>query len=191
MAFVSCISVSAEDGRAISVYVDSKKVVFDSEPYLSEAHTMVPMRAVMEALGATVSWEENNKTATAVKNSVITKFSIGSHDYYKNGGLEYMPVAAVQLNNRTYVPLRAISESFGFKVDWDGDTDSVYITSENKSDPEENIYYIKGSKGGYLTYSRDFPRGHVGVGECGRRAEAVSHIHHERLVQSSGYVLPY
>ena len=64
-----------------------------------------------------------------------------------------MPVAAVQLNNRTYVPLRAISESFGFKVEWDGETDSVYITSMNKSNPSENIYYIKGSKGGYLAYS--------------------------------------
>ncbi|MBQ8525211.1 MAG: hypothetical protein IJ460_00600 [Clostridia bacterium] len=144
-------SAYAKDSRAISVYVDNNRIVFDSQPYLNQGYTMVPMRAIMEALGASVSWEEDSKTATAIYSSDITKFTIGSHDYYKNGAMQYMPAPAQQLNDRTYVPLRAISEGFGFKVDWDGETSTVYITSQKASDPQENIYYLKGANGGYLT----------------------------------------
>ena len=151
--FLMCaLCTGAAASNNISVYVEGEKVVFDTDPYITDGHTMVPMRGVMEALGATVSWEENNKTATAIKNSVITKFAIGSHDYYKNGAIEYMDAPAVQLNSRTYVPLRAISESFGFKVEWDEASNSVYITSGALSYPEENIYYIKSANGRYLTY---------------------------------------
>lgn len=145
----------ADEGRIISIYVDNVRVEFDSHPYIHEGHTMVPMRGVMEALGAKVSWEENNQTASAFKNSVITKFTIGSYDYYKNGALEYMPAAACMHGGRTYVPLRAISESFGFKVSWEESTSTIYITSENMADPEENIYYIKGESGKYLSSADD------------------------------------
>ena len=149
------VTAQATDHNTISVYVDDAKIIFDSEPYLNNGYTMVPMRAIMEALGASVSWEENSKTATAIQNMNITKFTIGSHDYYRNGALQYMPVAAQQTNDRTYVPLRAISEGFGYSVEWDDITSTVYIYSQKESNPEENIYYIKGSNGGYLTLTQE------------------------------------
>lgn len=157
-AFIICALTTpamADENRIISVYVDNVRVEFDTHPYIHEGHTMVPMRGVMEALGAKVSWEENNQTASAFKNSVITKFTIGSCDYYKNGALEYMPAAACMHGGRTYVPLRTISESFGFKVSWEESTSTIYITSENMADPEENIYYIKGETGKYLSSADD------------------------------------
>lgn len=149
------VTAQATDHNTISVYVDDTKIIFDSEPYLNNGYTMVPMRAIMEVLGASVSWEENSKTATAIQNMNITKFTIGSHDYYRNGALQYMPVAAQQANDRTYVPLRAISEGFGYSVEWDDITSTVYISSQKESIPEENIYYIKGSNGGYLTLTQE------------------------------------
>lgn len=147
--------VQAAEHTDISVYVDNEKISFDTEPYLKGGYTMVPMRAIMEALGASVSWEEESRTATAVQNVNITKFTIGSHDYYRNGALQYMPMAAEQVNDRTYVPLRAISEGFGYQVNWDDNTSTVYIISQKKSVPEENIYYIQGKDGGYLTLTED------------------------------------
>lgn len=147
--------VQAVEHTDISVYVDNEKISFDTEPYLKGGYTMVPMRAIMEALGASVSWEEESRTATAVQNVNITKFTIGSHDYYRNGALQYMPMAAEQVNDRTYVPLRAISEGFGYQVNWDDNTSTVYITSQKKSVPEENIYYIRGKDGGYLTLTEE------------------------------------
>ena len=142
--------VQANEIENINVYVDDMEISFDTEPYIKSGYTMVPMRAIMEALHATIGWEEETKTATAVQGADITKFIIGSHDYYKNGALQYMPMAAEQINNRTYVPLRAISECFGYKVDWDGNTNTVYISSQKNSVPEENLYYIKSKDNKYL-----------------------------------------
>ena len=49
---------------AISVYVDGKLILSDCEPYIKNDRTMVPMRAIFEALGAKVEWYNDEQIAT-------------------------------------------------------------------------------------------------------------------------------
>ena len=88
------------------------------------------MRAIFEALGATVDWSSNAQTVTAIKGSTVIKLSIGGYEMYKDSSAVVLDVPAIIVNNRTYVPARVVSEAFDCDVNWDGDTKTVLITDK-------------------------------------------------------------
>ena len=126
--------------EGIKVYVNGKLIEYANPPMMKYSTTMVPMRATLEAMGANVYWDDNAKSAKAVLNTDITKFSIGSSVYYTNGKMGYLPLEAMLVEGNTYIPLRAIAESFGCNVEWNDESGTVNILTENKI--YDNIYYI-------------------------------------------------
>jgi hypothetical protein len=128
-------------GRASDAYyVNDNPIKYNNPPMLKVETTMVPMRATLEAMGATVTWDDYTKTATAIMNNVITRFSIDSAVYYTNGKSGYLPSEALLVEGNTYIPLRAIAESFGCIVDWDDESGTVNITIDTT--PGKSVYYI-------------------------------------------------
>ncbi len=114
--------------QTITVKVDGKAVEFDQPPVLENDRTLVPLRAIFEALGATVEWEDATQTVKASKGDIAISLQIGSKDMFVNGTTKVLDVPAKLLNSRTLVPVRAISEAFGCKVDWEDATQTVIIT---------------------------------------------------------------
>ena len=112
----------------ISVRINGKYVEFDQPPILENGRTLVPLRAIFEALGADVQWDGSTQTVTATKNGTEISLQIGSTRMYVNGSAKTLDVPAKLINSRTLVPVRAISEAFGCKVDWIQDTQTVVIT---------------------------------------------------------------
>ncbi len=100
----------------ISVTVNGKPVHFDQPPVMVEDRTLVPLRAIFEALGATVEW--NDPTVTANKNGINISLQIGSNEMYVNGEVKTLDVPAKLMNDRTFVPIRAVSEAFNCIVNW-------------------------------------------------------------------------
>ena len=118
-ALLFCVPVFAHP--PITVYVDGEKLNFDQPPIIREERTLVPMRKIFEALGAQVFWDEPSQSVTAVSGRDVIVLYIGKAGLYKNGELVYtMPVPAQIINGRTLVPLRAVAESLGCEVGWDG-----------------------------------------------------------------------
>lgn len=114
----------------ITVYVNGTALSFDQPPIIREERTLVPMRAIFQALGASVSWDEPTQTVTAVSGTDVILFRVGEKGLYKNDALVYtMPVPAQIMNDRLLVPLRAVAESMGASVGWDGVDYVVEITS--------------------------------------------------------------
>lgn len=114
----------------ITVFVDRVQVNFDQQPIIKDDRTLVPMRRIFEALDAQVFWDEPSQSVTAVHGTDVILFRIGESGLYKNGKLTYtMPVPAQIINDRTLVPLRAVAESLGCDVAWDGVEYIVDITS--------------------------------------------------------------
>ena len=114
----------------ITVFVDGVQVNFDQQPVIKDDRTLVPMRRIFEALDAEVFWDEPSQSVTAVHGTDVILFRIGKAELYKNGKLTYtMPVPAQIINDRTLVPLRAVAESLGCDVAWDGIDYMVNITS--------------------------------------------------------------
>lgn len=113
----------------IKVLVNGQKVNFDVYPQIENGRTMVPMRAIFEALGATVEWNNETRSVTSVKDDVTISLAIDSTELYVNGSVKTLDVPACIINNRTMVPVRAISEAFGCEVKWNNDERIVVIES--------------------------------------------------------------
>lgn len=111
----------------ISVFVNDEKINFDVNPMLINSRTMVPVRAIFEALGATVTWDNNTQTAKGVLDGVIVEITIGSTNLLKNGETVELDSPAVIVSGRTLVPVRAIAESYDCDVTWYGETQVVEI----------------------------------------------------------------
>ena len=125
------ISAVADDD--ITVLVNGEAVVFtDQTPFIEEGRTLVPMRAIFEALGAIVEWD--GETQTVISYDPVSEVSIvmqiGSNKMFINDKSIELDVAAKIVNDRTVVPVRAIAEGMNSKVDWDGDARTVIVTKE-------------------------------------------------------------
>lgn len=111
----------------ITVMVGGNKVIFDQNPVVKDSRTLVPLRAIFEALGATVNWNPETMTVTSTLGDITVSLTIGSNILTVNGQDITLDVPADVLNGRTLVPVRAISEAFKCNVDWNGDTRTVSI----------------------------------------------------------------
>lgn len=116
------------DPNVIKVRLNGKRLAFDQDPIAESGRTLVPLRAIFEAFGAEVSWDQATQSVTAVKGDTTIKLTLGSTAAYKNGTLITLDVPAKALNGRTLVPVRFIGESFGAEVGWDQATKTVIIT---------------------------------------------------------------
>ena len=96
-------------------------------PLIEDDRTLVPLRCIFEALESDVQWDEEAQTVTATKDGIIINFSIDKREMYVNGNIVLMDVPARLINNRTFVPLRAVSEAFGANVEWNEDNQLITI----------------------------------------------------------------
>jgi len=132
MLMATCISipVMAEEEAGISVLLDGEYVAFDVAPTIIDGRTMVPVRAIFEALGATVDWQQEIQTVVSNKGDSNISLKINDATLYKNGEAITLDVPAQLIENRTLVPVRAISEAYGCYVDWNEWTKTVLIISD-------------------------------------------------------------
>lgn len=124
---VCCFRTAAEGD--ILVYVDGQKVSFDVPPQMINNRTMVPMRAIFEAIGAEVTWDAETRTASSSMNGTVVSIQIGADALVKNGEKIPLDVPAQVIDSRTLVPARAIAESFDCRVLWNGDQRAVRIVT--------------------------------------------------------------
>ena len=123
---------TAED--EIKVAVNGQALTFDQPPIIENGRTLVPFRAIFEALGATVDYDEfpdedggRTQVVTAQKGMKYVYLEIGSTEIFVNGEYQTIDVPAKIVNDRTLVPARAVSEALGAAVDWDNDTRTVIV----------------------------------------------------------------
>lgn len=131
LAVVSTFLTLSLSTRASS---PSIKVLVDDKPLsqsgvMLNGATLVPMRAIFEALGAEVKWEGSTRTVTATKGSTEIRLSLGKTDAYINGALKVLSTPAASVDGTTMVPLRFIGEALGAQVKWEGATKTVYVNS--------------------------------------------------------------
>ncbi|AIQ27489.1 hypothetical protein P40081_04185 [Paenibacillus sp. FSL P4-0081] len=110
--------VKADSVTKITFKVDSKEYSIgalakqnDVPPVIQEQRTLVPIRAVAEALGAEVKWDHATKTATITLDGKVLTMTLGEL-------IEGMDVPAQAIDGRIMVPLRYVSEALGAYVMW-------------------------------------------------------------------------
>jgi len=101
---------------------------FDTSPVLLNGSAFVPVRAVVESLGGTVSWWSADLSTTVSLNGVSLVFKNGSKTAAVNGVKKDLPDAPfISSTGRTMLPLRFIAESLGFGVGWDASNQTITI----------------------------------------------------------------
>jgi len=113
----------------INVTINGEPVVFDGQnPTIVDGRTLVPVRGVFEHLGFDVDWNQGTQTAYLTSADYVVAISIGSAEFTTNGASYALDVPAQIIDGRTMLPIRAVLESVGYNVGWDGHTQTVIIT---------------------------------------------------------------
>lgn len=108
-------------------------------PVIINERTLLPVRAVVEAMGGTVEWNADTQTVTLNRNSDTINLIIGSQTAYLNDNAEVIDAVPIILNDRTMLPIRFIAENFGFTVDWDNENQTVTIREQKAEDSQSEV----------------------------------------------------
>lgn len=112
----------------IRVYLNGEALSLCQPPILRDGSTVVPMRAIFEALGASVTYEGRTKKIVAEKNGTKIELWVGKTDATINGGSKTLSTAVINQNGSAMVPLRFVSEALGAEILWNGTNKTVFIT---------------------------------------------------------------
>ncbi|PKM93350.1 MAG: peptidase C1 [Firmicutes bacterium HGW-Firmicutes-1] len=119
----------------IKVQLNNDKVIFNEKvgfPFLDgNNRVQTPFRVILEMFGAKVTWNENEKMAIAQKGDIIVKVPIGKKYIYRNSDVIINDTNSMLINGRTYLPIRAVMESFGCDVNWSEKEKVIYISNTN------------------------------------------------------------
>lgn len=110
------------------VRLNGKYIKFSNQyPLVVNNRTLIPIRGVSEALGASVDWDGSKACATIKKGNTRVDLYIDRDDAYINGEPYVLDVPAELINNRTMVPIRFVAEALGTEVEWDQETCTVEL----------------------------------------------------------------
>lgn len=120
---------------AVDVKINEVDVQYNDDsgfPFIDkQGRTQVPLRATMESFGATVEWNQASLTATVEKDGISVKVPIGKSIIYIDGVEVANDTVAQIKENRTYLPIRVVLESFGYTVSWENSNVVATIAEES------------------------------------------------------------
>ncbi len=119
--------VDFTDLRELSVTLNGILLNFDQKPFIENGRTLVPVRAIAEAMGAEVTWDGVLKTVTISRGDKTVQLVIGSNEAVVSGEKILMDVSAKIVNERTMVPVRFLSDGLGAQISWDASHYAVRI----------------------------------------------------------------
>ena len=113
------------------IYNDTPVTYDDVKPVNTDGRVMIPFRAALESMGATVDYDDATRHVTASKGTKTIDFTLmdTTINVDDNGAKSTvtMDVPMIIVEDRTLVPIRFMSNALGMQVGWDGDTETVVI----------------------------------------------------------------
>lgn len=130
-----------ESDIPVTIKVNDQYIKTDAKPFLQNSTTFVPIRFVSEALRADdVSWNSQTRTATVISNGKKIELPVNKNYVYVNGQYTSIREGVKLVNNRTFVPLRVVSEIMGAQVNWTQKTYTVNIYKQGVAVPASVSY---------------------------------------------------
>ena len=104
----------------------------DVAPYIMNGSTLIPLRGLLEEMGATFTWDGERRKIGITKEDTEIEMQIFNNLVYVTnniyGRVRYTLAVVPQIkDSRTFVPVRFISEQLGYEVVWEAETQSIYI----------------------------------------------------------------
>lgn len=175
IAFCLLLGVLTAGASDVSVFVNGRGVSSDVAPTIINDRTMLPFRAICEAMQCSVDWQAETSTAVVTGNNITVSaqpdnaiMKISDASISRDATLDVPPVI---INSRLLLPVRAFAEAFGAEVLWNGETRTVHIIYEeilsrgfgtsNRSNmglltkADDKIIYLNPATGAILTEEND------------------------------------
>ncbi len=113
---------------------ESYEKTIDVAPYIVNGSTLIPLRGLLEEMGAEIEWEAAKEKVHITKGNLKLTLQIWNKLVYADdpryGEIRYTLLNYPVINNsRTFIPVRFVSEQLGYNVAWDGATQTITITS--------------------------------------------------------------
>ena len=122
--------------QSVNVSINGVPIRFaGTQPTAMRGRVMVPLRGVLEQMGAFVGWDQVTRTVLAQKSGTDVQLPIGSQTATVNGRTVTLDVPAQIIGGSTMVPLRFLSEALGSEVAWENATRTVMITTSSSTTP--------------------------------------------------------
>jgi len=130
--------VEVTPGKRVVLQIGNKTISFekdgiargyriDEAPFIRNATTYIPVKGVIDKLGAEINWDADSRTVTITSNKKIEMVP-WNKTITIDGNEVQIDNPAIIKNSRTFLPVRIISESLGFKVKWNGKTKEVVVS---------------------------------------------------------------
>lgn len=116
--------------KEIKLRVKGKPFISDLPPVIKEGRTLIPVRAVIMGLGASVDWDDEERKIIVTKGDITVELFIDEYVFYINGKKKELDVPAQLISNRTFVPLRFLALALNINVNYDEENDEVIIGDE-------------------------------------------------------------
>lgn len=130
---ILCVGVASFAENEIAVTVSGESVAFDVSPVIIDGRTYVPVRAIFEAMGAQVEWDEKTQTVYAERLGKTVELTVGEEEADYNGKKVKLDASPLIIDGRTMVPARYAAEGFGYAVEWDGRSRTVTILHDTEN----------------------------------------------------------
>ncbi|WP_342746590.1 copper amine oxidase N-terminal domain-containing protein [Paenibacillus rigui] len=116
--------------KGVKLYVNGEEPTVEVAPFIRDGSTLVPFRAISEALKAEVSWNAEERSVTVTRDGITVKLFIDSAKAYVDGKEVTLEVPAAIVDGNTVVPVRFVSEALKAAVNWESESQSVIITED-------------------------------------------------------------
>ncbi len=105
----------------------------DVAPNIVNGTTLIPLRGLLELMGAEISWNGDNQVIGVTGSEIDITLQIGYKLVFVEdptyGTLRYtLRTVPVIKDSRTFIPVRFVSEQLGYNVAWNGETGEITIT---------------------------------------------------------------
>ena len=115
-----------------AMLVDGRSLVLEAAPVILNSRTLLPIRAVVEAVGGSITWEASTQKVTIVRDDKTVELWIGRNIAGVSGrsvNVDSDPkVVPIIMSGRTLLPLRFVAEALALDVQWDAATKTITIT---------------------------------------------------------------
>ena len=152
---MSSVCFAAEDiteNPSIQLLIEGKLVIPADVPIIKNGSTLLPLRSILTTLGVQnddkhIIWNGEDRSITIIKevakgNSTVSKkifLKIGSNVASIDNADISLDAEAMIYNDKTYIPVRFVSQSLGKKVAWDGKSSMILIRDEDEFNKTKDL----------------------------------------------------
>ena len=120
-------AIGANAQTPVDLKVNESIVKMDSEPFIENGYTLVPLRRTAEALGLKVEWNKNSRSAVVSDTKNTAQIFTGTNTAIVNSTKKAMPQKSLLINGKAYMGVRFLADCFGIEVGWNAKTHTVEL----------------------------------------------------------------